>query len=119
MLAGVAVDHFVEELGGLEQTEQVRARITAASLRACRCPIANQAQGSGHPMDRWPGANKIVGQVWQNCLGEYLHEVNEGTTLIYHAPDEGSPAAAVVAQANRLTWAMMNIKGAKNVDIDP
>ena len=39
--------------------------------------------------------------------------------LIYHASDEGSRAAAIVVRANRLGWAVVDIKGPKNVDIDP
>jgi hypothetical protein len=56
---------------------------------------------------------------WHNCLGEYLHEVNEGTTLIYRSTEDEQPTAALLARANRLGWALVDIKGPKNVDIHP
>ena len=117
--AGVAFDRFVEELGVLHQTEQVRAKITAL---AEQLPLPDRLPcprlGTFHRIDD-PAQIRSLARLWQNCLGEYLHEVNEDTSLIYRAFDEASPAMAVVVRANRLGWAVVDIKGPKNSDIDP
>jgi hypothetical protein len=117
--AGVAFDRFVEELGALDQTEQVRAKI-AGLAEALPLPdrLPDPRVGEFHRIDN-PAQIRSLARSWQNCLGEHLHEVNEGTTLIYHAPDEERPAAAIVVRANRLGWAVVDVKGPKNRDIDP
>ena len=116
--AGLAFDHFVEELRVLDQTEQVRAKITAL---AEGLPLPDRLPGPRlgpfHRIDD-PAQIRSLARSWQNCLGQYLHEVNEGTSLIYHAPGEASPAAAVVARANRLGWAVVDVKGPENSNID-
>jgi len=117
--AGISFDRFVEEIGALDQAEQVRAKITAL---AERLPLPDrlpcQRLGAFRRIDD-PAQIRSLARLWQNCLSEYLHEVNEGTTLIYHASDEGSRAAAIVVRANRLGWAVVDIKGPENIDIDP
>ena len=65
--AGLAFDRFVEELGALDQTEQVRAKITGL---AERLPLPDRlpAQGSAHSIEsmtrlksgRWPGCGKTA-----------------------------------------------------------
>ena len=114
---GVAFDHLVEELSSLDQTDQVRAKI--ASL-ADRLPLPDrlpaQQLGTFHRIDD-PAQIRSLAKSWHNCLGEYLHEVNEGTSLIYRSAEDEQPAAALLARANRLGWALVDIKGPKNVDI--
>jgi hypothetical protein len=117
--AGVAFDTFVEELGALDQTEQVRAKI--ASL-ADRLPLPDRlpAQQIG-PFDRVDDSDEIraLAKSWHNCLGEYVHEVNEGTSLIYRSTEDAQPTAALLARVNRLGWALVDLKGPNNVDTDP
>ena len=117
--ASVTFDRFVEELGALQQTEQVRAKIAGL---ADRLPLPDrlpaQQLGTFHRIDD-PTQIRSLAKSWHNCLGEYLHEVNEGTCLIYRAFDEANPAAAVVARANRLGWAVVDVKGPRNINIDP
>jgi hypothetical protein len=117
--AGVSFDRFVEEIGALDQAEQVRAKITAL---ADRLPLPDRLPGPRigpfHRIDD-PEQIRSLARLWQNCLAEHLHEVNEGTTLIYHAAGEERPAAGLIARANRLGWAVLDIKGPKNRDIDP
>jgi hypothetical protein len=117
--AGLDFERFVEELGALHQTEQVRAKITAVA-EALPLPdcLPSQRLGPFHRVDD-PTQIRSLAKLWQNCLGEYLHEVNEGTTLIYCTFDEASPAAVLVARVNRLGWAIVDIKGPKNFHIDP
>ena len=81
--ADVAFDRFAEELGALNQAEQVRAKI-AALAEALPLPdrLPSPRLGAFHRIDA-PAQIRSLARLWQNCLAEYLHEVNEGTTLIY------------------------------------
>jgi hypothetical protein len=117
--AGLAFDRFADELAALDQAEQVRAKITAlAELLPLPDRLPAQQLGPFNRIDD-PAQIRSLAKSWHNCLGEYLREVNEGTTLVYHAAGEERPAAAIVVRANRLGWAVVDVKGPKNVDIDP
>jgi hypothetical protein len=117
--AGLTFDRFVEVLGALDQTEQVRAKITGLA-EALPLPdrLPSQRLGPFRRVDD-PAQIRSLAKSWHNCLGEYLHEVNEGTSLIYCSTEDEQPTAALLARANRLGWALVDIKGPKNIDIDP
>ena len=69
------VAQLVEELGSLDQTEQVRAEIAAL---ADRLPLPDRLPaeqlGTFHRIDD-PTQIRSLAKSWHNCLGEYLHEV--------------------------------------------
>ena len=117
--ASVAFNRLIEELGTLDQTEQVRAKI--ADL-ADRLPLPDrlpaQQIGTFNRVDD-PAQIRALAKSWHNCLGEYVHEVNEGTSLIYRSTEADRPTTALLARVNRLGWALVDIKGPKNVDIHP
>jgi hypothetical protein len=117
--AGVAFDTLLEDLGTLDQTEQVRAKI--ADL-ADRLPLPDrlpaQQIGAFNRIDD-PAQIRALAKSWHNCLGEYVNEVNEGSSLIYRSTDDEQPTAVLLARVNRLGWALVDIKGPRNVDIDP
>jgi hypothetical protein len=109
--AGLAFDRLLEELGALDQTEQVRAKI--ADL-ADRLPLPDRLPakelGSFIRVDD-PDQIRAMAKSWHNCLGEYVHEVNEGTSLIYRSTEDEQPTAALLARVNRFGWALVDIKG--------
>jgi hypothetical protein len=117
--ASVAFNRLIEELGALDQTEQVKAKI--ADL-ADRLPLPDrlpaQQIGTFHRIDD-PDQIRALAKSWHNCLGEYVHEVNEGTSLIYRSTEDQQPTAALLARVNRLGWALVDLKGPNNVDTDP
>jgi hypothetical protein len=117
--AAVAFDALIEELGSLDQTEQVRAKI--ADL-AYRLPLPDRlpAKDLG-PFIRVDDPDQIraLAKSWHNCLSEYVHEVNEGTSLIYRSTEDEQPTAVLLARVNRLGWALVDLKGPDNVDADP
>ena len=117
--SGISFDGFVAELGALDQTEQVRAKITAL---AERLPLPDRLPapqlGTFHRIDD-PTHIRSLAKSWNNCLGAYLHEVNEGTSLIYRSTEDERSTAALLVRANRLGWALVDIKGPKNINIDP
>lgn len=95
----------------MEQAEQVRAKITAL---AERLPLPDRLPdpmlGTFRRIDD-PAEIRSLARLWKNCLGEYLHEVNEGTTLIYRSTEDEQPTAALLVRANRLGWTLVDIKG--------
>lgn len=64
-------------------------------------------------------AIRAIAEEWQNCLGHYINSINEGTTAVYLCLAGGPPAAALVTRGDRLGWALEQIKGPKNIDLDP
>jgi hypothetical protein len=67
--AGVAFKHLVEELGSLDQTEQVRAKIAAL---ADRLPLPDRLPaerlGTFYRIDD-PAQIRSLAKSWHNCLG--------------------------------------------------
>ena len=116
--ATVSFDSFVEQLGALDQAEQVKARIIKLAERLPlpdRLPSARL--GSFQRIDD-PSQIRSLSRSWRNCLVEHLYEVNEGTALVYHSDENAQPAAALLTRAHRLGWALVDIKGPKNIEID-
>jgi hypothetical protein len=113
--AGVAFDDLVQDLCSLNQTKQFKAKITGLA-DSLPLPDSLPARdiGTFHRIDD-PGQIRLLAKAWNNCLGDYLHEVNEGTSLIYHSNDH--QLAALLARVNRLGWALVDIKGPKNIDV--
>jgi hypothetical protein len=116
---GVPFDRLVDQLGALDQTEQVKAKIVDL---ADRLPLPDRLPdrqlGSFQRVDDGPEIRSLA-KSWRNCIGQYLHEVNEGAAVIYRSIDDGQPAAAVVGRAYRLGWALVDMKGPNNIDLDP
>jgi hypothetical protein len=115
--AGVAFDCLVEELSSLGQADQVKAKIAGL---ADRLPLPDrlpaQRLGTFHRIDD-PAQIRSLAKSWRNCLSEYLHEVNEGSSLIYRSTEDDMPAAARLVRADRLGWALVDIKGPHNSQI--
>ncbi len=116
--AGIAFNGLVEQLGSLDQSEQVVAKI-AELAESLPLPdrLPNPRIGSFARLDNVAEVRSLA-KGWRNCLANCLHEVNEGTNLIYLSADDTAPSAALVVRANRLGWALAQIKGPKNVDLD-
>ena len=116
--AAVAFDDLVEQLGTFDQPEQVMAKITdlAESL-----PLPDRLPdpriGTFRQTDNIAEIRSLA-KAWRNCLVNHLYEVNEGTKLIYLSIEDGLPAVALVVRMHRLGWALAQIKGPKNIDLD-
>ena len=54
---------------------------------------------------------------WQNCLADYLFNVNDGTSAIYLSDER--QAACFVSRHGRIGWFLLQTKGPRNVAIDP
>jgi hypothetical protein len=116
--AGVSFDYLIEHLGSFDQPEQVIAKITdlAESL-----PLPDRLPDPRiGPFVRLDNIAEIrsLAKAWHNCLVNHLYEVNEGTKLIYLSIEDGLPAVALVVRVHRLGWALAQIKGPRNIDLD-
>jgi hypothetical protein len=116
--AGIAFDHLVEHLGSFDQPEQVLAKITdlAESL-----PLPDRLPDPRiGPFVRLDNVAEIrsLAKEWRNCLFSCLYEINQGASLVYLSTENGPPAAALVVRVHRLGWAVAQIKGPRNIDLD-
>jgi hypothetical protein len=116
--AGIEFDILLTQLGALGQTGQIVAKI--ADL-AENLPLPDRLPdhqiGSFVRLDNVTEIRSLA-KDWRNCLADCLHDINEGTNLLYISTKDRPPAAALVVRANRLGWALAQIKGPKNVDLD-
>jgi hypothetical protein len=116
--AGVSFGYLIEHLGSFDQPEQVLAKIAdlAESLPLPEC-LPDPRIGPFVRLDNVAEIRSLA-KAWRNCLVDHLHEVNEGTNLIYLSAEDALPAAALVVRVQRLGWALAQIKGPKNIDLD-
>ena len=54
---------------------------------------------------------------WQNCLADYLFNVNDSTSAIYLA--EQLEAVCFLARHGRMGWYLLQTKGPRNAAIEP
>lgn len=116
--AGSSLDSVMRALGSCNQIEQVIAKIVELAENV-PLPDALPKCAVG-PFRRMDNVAEIrtLAKTWQNCLADYLHAVNDGTCAIYLCSHGNPPAVAFVCRADRLGWALSQIKGPKNADIE-
>jgi hypothetical protein len=74
---------------------------------------------------RWPGiwCGGTVAEIrdlakkWQNCLADYLYNINDGTSAIYLSKE--LKAVCSVGRHGRMGWFLLQTKGPRNAAIDP
>lgn len=117
--ASIAFDDILSELGALDQTDQVIARV-AELVENLPLLFALPPTSVG-PFRRIDGVAEIrkLAKEWHNCLADYLHSINDCTAAVYVSVCGGVPAVAFVSQFDRLGWVLRQIKGPKNIDIEP
>jgi hypothetical protein len=116
-LAKVPFDRLVGELGDLDQSDQVTARIAELVENLPLPPtLPPPFVGFFRRIDRVPEIRSVA-KTWHNCLADCLHSVNNGTAAVYRT-EIGESAIAFVLRFDRLGWQLNQIKGPKNVDIE-
>lgn len=117
-LASVPFDQLVGELGALDQSEQVIARIANLVENLPLPPtLPPPFVGFFRRIDRVSEIGSVA-KTLHNCLAECLHSVNNGTAAVYGTEIGGSSAVAFVLRFDRLGWQLNQIKGPKNIDIE-
>jgi hypothetical protein len=114
---GLPFDALAKEIGALDQPDQVAAHIrqvvNSLPLPATLPPVEI---GGFRRLDTVAEIRELA-KNWQNCLADYLFNVNDGTSAIYLS--EQLEAVCFLARHGRMGWFLNQAKGPKNVDIDP
>jgi hypothetical protein len=114
---GLPFDALAKEIGALDQPDQVAAHIrqvvNSLPLPATLPPVEI---GGFQRLDTVAEIRELA-KNWQNCLADYLFNVNDGTSAIYLS--EHLEAVCFLARHGRMGWFLNQAKGPKNVDIDP
>ncbi|HEX4407383.1 MAG TPA: hypothetical protein VH206_01295 [Xanthobacteraceae bacterium] len=118
-LADLSFDDFCKEIGALGHPDQVKAKV-AAIIDRLPLPdrLPNEQIGHFRRVDE-PAQIRALARSWKNCLADHIREVNEGASLVYLSPDKANEAAALLSRINRIGWAVVDIKGPRNIEIKP
>jgi hypothetical protein len=117
--ARLPFDVLATEIGSLAQTEQVVAKI---SQLAESLPL----------LDTWPPPKvgpyrridniaeiRSLAKEWQNCLASCVSNITDGTSAVYRTEPPDHPAVCFVRRQRRLGWFLEQVKGPKNIDLQP
>src|SRR5476649_2348517 len=113
----VPFDVLANQVGALNQPDQVAAKI-------------RQLVDSLPLPDTLPPAEietfrridcvtevRELAKKWQNCLAEYVLNINDGTSAVYLS--ERFQAVCFLVRQGRMGWLLLQTKGPKNIDIEP
>jgi hypothetical protein len=60
-----------------------------------------------------------LARAWRNCLGSYRSAIDAGHCAVYRWEDAARPAACLARRHGRLGWFLDEVKGPRNVEIEP
>jgi hypothetical protein len=60
-----------------------------------------------------------LGRAWRNCLASYGSAIDAGSCAVYLWEDGKRPAACLINRHGRLGWFLDEVKGPRNVEIEP
>jgi hypothetical protein len=114
---GLPLDPLIIEIGALHQPGQVAARIRhlveALPLPNLDLPVTI---GEFRPVDS-VAEIRTLAKTWRNCLADYLYDLNEGKAAVYLSEDR--QAVCLVNRYGRMGWFLAQVRGPKNVAIEP
>jgi hypothetical protein len=112
----LSFDTLATELGALDQPDQIAAKVKQLiEMLPLPEPSLPITIGSFRRVD-CVAEIRAIAKTWQNCLAEYLYQVNEGTSAIYLS--EQMNAACLCCRLGRLGWFLVDARGPKNIAID-
>lgn len=74
--------------------------------------------GKAHRIDQ-AVAIRTLEKSWENRLTNYIEDIDAGTCAIYIWKDSRTTAACCVQRLGRFGWILCEVKGPRNVDIEP
>jgi len=74
--------------------------------------------GSGRRLDRVDEIG-CLGREWRNCLATYGGAIDAGRSAVYLWEEAARPAACLVERHGRLGWFLDQVKGPRNIDVEP
>ena len=60
-----------------------------------------------------------LARTWRNCLASYTSAIDTGHCAVYLWGDAARPAACLTRRHGRLGWFLDEVKGPRNVEIEP
>jgi len=73
--------------------------------------------GNARRLDR-PAELRALGKGWQNCLGHYVQQIDDGGCAVYLWEGK-APAICLVERSGRLGWFLDQVRGPGNGDLEP
>lgn len=114
--AQLPFDNLVTDLRGLDQRDQVIAKIAQT---IDRLPFLDAlppvAIGGFRRIDTVAEIRALANQ-WHNCLATCLDTINDGTGAVYLSANP--QAVCFLSRYGRLGWFVAQIKGPKNADLE-
>lgn len=74
--------------------------------------------GNARRLDQVGTVCSLAGR-WRNCLASYGSAIDSGTCAVYLWEDPERPAACLISRHGRLGWLLDEVKGPRNVEIEP
>jgi hypothetical protein len=113
------VDELVAELARVTAWPQLAAMVEFwAELLPLPETMPPATVGGGRRLDRVDEVCRL-GRTWRNCLVTYGGAIDTGRSAVYLWEDAASPAACLVERHGRLGWFLDEIKGPRNIDVEP
>jgi hypothetical protein len=117
--AVLSFEEFVRELASISQPEQICAKI---SDLAETLPLPDAAPppqiGGARRLDQTTAIRSLA-KSWQNCLAQYLKDINAGSYAVYLWDHPNLQAACLVRRYGRLGWFLKEVRGPRNAAIEP
>jgi hypothetical protein len=113
----VPFDVLAEQVGALNQPDQVAAKIRQLVDSLPLPDTLPPAEiGTFRRVDCVTEVRELAKQ-WQNCLADYVLNINDGTSAVYLS--EQLQAVSFLVRQGRMGWLLLQTKGPKNIDIEP
>jgi hypothetical protein len=116
-LARLPFDLLASQIASLDQPEQIVAKIRQLVENLPLPDLVLPATiGEFRRVDSIAEIRALA-KNWQNCLADYLYNINEGTSAIYLS--ENLEVVCFLSRHGRIGWFLLQAKGPRNVDIAP
>jgi hypothetical protein len=117
--AGVSFDDLVAQLATVTPRPQLTAMIRGW-VQHLPLPetIPPASIGNARRLDSSEELSSLA-RTWRNCLGSYTGAIDAGHCAVYLWEDVTRPVACLTRRHGRLGWFLDEIKGPRNVEIEP
>jgi hypothetical protein len=116
---GSNIDELVAELATVTAGPQLAGMVEFwVSLLPLPETMPPATVGNGRRLDRVGTVCSLAGR-WRNCLASYGSAIDAGHCAVYLWEDAARPAACLTRRHGRLGWFLDEVKGPRNVEIEP
>jgi hypothetical protein len=110
-------DTLANQVGALNQPDQVAAKIR--QLVDCLPLPGTLPPAEIETFRRIDSVAEVreLAKQWQNCLADFIFNINDGTSAVYLS--EHLQSVCFLVRQGRMGWLLLQTKGPKNIDIKP